>query len=39
MKKYNTYSSFNIKNILIKTFINYYSKKIVYSFDNNLNYR
>lgn len=38
-KPKNSYSNFNIKNILIKTFLNFYSRKIIYSFDNLITYR
>ena len=40
MNKYkNNYSSFNVKNTLIKTFVNYYSRKVVYAVDNTITYR
>lgn len=38
-KKSNFNSNLNVKNILIRTFINHYSKKLVYSFDNIITYR
>lgn len=38
-KKTNFSSNLNVKNILVRTFVNYYSKKVVYSFDNLVTYR
>lgn len=32
-------SNLNVKNIVLRTFINHYSKKLVYSFDNLVTYR
>lgn len=44
MKKYNSSkfspnNNLNVKNILLRTFINHYAKKTVYSFDNLITYR
>lgn len=42
MNKYkqpSPFSGFNVKNTLARTFLNHYSKKLVYSFDNMITYR